>query len=307
MAKPRAASREEVFPPLSAIRKKSLSWAPRLAAKRIWVQVAFLAIWLDPLMLRMHGICSPVFHCHSCPYALFACPIGVLAHFGALHMYPFVALGVLAATGALLGAFICGWICPFGFLQDLIGRIPTPKFTLPGWTGYFRYVVLVGLVLVVPYWLGEGSPWFFCSLCPAGAIEGAVPMVAQQAMAGGPIAWPSTVKLSILGVLLMAMLFTWRPWCAVLCPLGAMYSLSNAVSFFYVRVRKDDCNECGACRSLCRYGGSPRDRASDLRCIRCLDCTRCDAVGVASVFDRPAAKPEPAKDEPVNDEPLAVR
>jgi len=285
---------------LSTPRHKSPRLAPRLAAKRIWVQVAFLFVWLDPLLLRMHGVCGPVFHCHSCPLALFACPIGVLANFAALGTAPWIAIGVLAVTGALLGAFVCGGRCPFGFLQDLVGRIPTPKFTLPGWTGYFRYVVLVALVLAVPYWLGKDSAWFFCSLCPSGAIEGTMPLAIQQVVAGGPMIWPSAAKLTILVVLLVAMLFTWRPWCTVLCPLGAIYSLCNMVSFFFVRVNKDACRECDLCRSLCRYGGSPRERANDLRCIRCLDCTKCGVVGVASVFERPNSSGAPTE------EPAAV-
>ncbi|MBN1908725.1 MAG: 4Fe-4S binding protein [Pirellulales bacterium] len=268
-------------------KKKPKRFLLRLAGRRMWVQAAFLLAWLDPLMLRMHGICSPVFHCHSCPAATFACPIGVLANFGAIHVFPFLALGVLAATGALLGAFVCGWLCPFGFLQDLIGKIPVRKFTLPAWVGYFRYVVLIGLVLAVPYWFGkENNPYYFCSLCPAGALEGAMPEIAKKAIAGEAYEWPSELKLSIVGVLLVSMLFVWRPWCTLFCPLGAFYSLCNAFSFFYVRVDQNKCTQCNVCKSQCGFGAGPVQRASDLRCIGCLDCTTCKAVGVSSVFER---------------------
>lgn len=271
---------------MAMAKKKPTRFLPRLAGRRMWVQAAFLLAWLDPLMLRMHGICSPVFHCHSCPLALFACPIGVLANFSAIHVFPFIALGVLAATGALLGAFICGWICPFGFLQDLVGKIPVRKFTLPAWVGHFRYIVLIGLVVAVPYWLGKDSPYFFCSLCPAGALEGAMPEIAKKAMAGEAYKWPSPLKLWILGTLLVSMLFVWRPWCTLLCPLGAFYSLCNAFSIFYVRVDQKKCNECNVCKSQCGFGAGPVQRASDLRCIGCLDCTTCGAVGISSVFER---------------------
>jgi hypothetical protein len=86
-------------------KEKSLPLSARLARWRIWVQGAFTLVWLDPLALRMHTVCSPVFHCYSCPLALFACPIGVLANFSALHLFPFVALGMLAVIGALVGSF----------------------------------------------------------------------------------------------------------------------------------------------------------------------------------------------------------
>jgi ferredoxin-type protein NapH len=262
---------------------KSASWTARLARWRLWVQAAFLLAWLDPLMVRLHTVCSPVFHCYSCPLATFACPIGVLANFSAIHVFPFVALGTLLAVGALLGSLVCGWVCPFGFVQDLVGRIPTRKYALPGWMGYFRYVTLAALVLAVPYWLGEDHPLFFCRLCPAGALEGALPNMARLAISGQSVVWPSVAKMTILVVIVAAMLFTWRPWCTLFCPLGAIYSLCNRLSFVFLRFHPERCNDCDLCRKLCRYHGRAQQRSSDMQCIRCLDCTRCDAMTLTTV------------------------
>jgi len=253
----------------------------------MWIQATFLLAWLDPLMLRVHSMCSPVFHCHSCPWATFACPIGVLANFSALHVFPFIAVGVLLIVGVSLGGFVCGWLCPFGFLQDLVGRIPTPKFHLPGWMRHTRFVVLVGLVLVVPYLWGEQHWLFFCRLCPAGALEAAVPNTVRSAIDGPEIIWPTVAKSVILGSVVFAMLFTWRPWCTLLCPLGAIFSLCNLFSFVFIRVRKENCTGCDLCRRWCHYGGGPREAGGDLQCIRCLDCTKCQSVDVATVLTRP--------------------
>jgi polyferredoxin len=263
---------------------KSVPLTARLARRRVWVQAALLAVWLDPLAIRLHTLCGPVFHCHSCPLATLACPIGVLANFAAIHVIPFIALGTLAATGAIFGAFICGWVCPFGLVQDLIGRVPLRKYELPGWMGHCRYAVLVVLVLAIPYWFGEGNALFFCRLCPAGAMEAAIPFTAGQAMAGKETLWPSAAKTIIFLLILAAMLFTWRPWCALLCPLGGIYGLFNRFSLFFLRFNPQECNDCDACRSLCRRRGPSERRSGDLRCIRCLDCTRCSAVTLASVF-----------------------
>lgn len=259
----------------------------RLARWRFWTQAAFLLAWLDPLMLRLHTVCGPVFHCYSCPLATFACPIGVLANFSALHVFPYVAVGVLLLFGALVGGFVCGWACPFGFLQDLLGKIPTPKFRLPGWMGYFRYVVLVGLVLVIPYLFGEESPLFFCRLCPAGALEAAVPYTVSQAMAGQEIVWPSAVKLAILGVFLLSALFVWRPWCRLFCPLGAIYTLCNRFAFLVLRFNSSGCTDCRLCERFCRYGAFVKKQPVELRCIRCLDCTRCPGVRVSTALVSP--------------------
>jgi polyferredoxin len=253
---------------------------------RALVQLAFALVWINPFLPRMHTICSPVFHCYSCPWATFACPIGVLANFSALHLVPFLALGTLLVVGALVGSLVCGWACPFGFFQDLMAKIPTPKFRLPAWTGYTRYAVLALFVVLVPYFFGDGSPLFFCRLCPAGALEAALPHTASLAWSGEPVVWPSAAKMIILVVIITAMLFVWRPWCTLFCPLGAIFGLSNRIAFFFVRFQPQRCNDCEVCRTLCHYRGSDERRASESRCIRCLECVRCGALSVGTLHER---------------------
>jgi polyferredoxin len=262
---------------VSMAKQRSGSGRAGLARWRIWVQIISTAVWLDPLSLRMFGTCLPVFHCYSCPAALMACPIGVLANASAVHAIPLIALGTVVAVGAMLGGIVCGWICPFGFLQDLLGKIPTPRIALPSWLGYFRFLVLGGLVLAVPYFLGEKSEWFFCRLCPAGALEGALPR----------LMWPGTLKMAIVAVFLAAALFTYRPWCTMFCPLGAIYGLLNYVAFFHLQFRPDACNDCELCRKRCLYHGPGERRGSQQRCIRCADCVKCDALTIGTVFTAP--------------------
>ncbi len=270
----------------AAPEKKTL--LSRLVRNRRRVQAAFLPLWLLPLAGRLHTICGPVFHCYACPLSTFACPIGVIANFAGLHIFPFFAIGVLFLTGGALGALICGWVCPFGFMQDLLGRVPTPRVKLPAWTGYSRYVVLVAFVLVIPFLFGEKHPLFICMLCPAGALEGAAPQMVSQAIAGEEVLWPNTGKIIIVALLLTAMFFTYRPWCTLFCPLGAIYGLFNRVSVFFLRFNPEACNSCEACHSMCRMGGRPDRRANDPRCIRCLECTRCptSALTVGTVLER---------------------
>jgi ferredoxin-type protein NapH len=269
-------------------KNKAGNFTSKLIGWRMWIQAAFVAVWLDPLGLRLHTICSPVFHCYACPLATFACPIGVIAQFGALHVFPFIAVGLLVAVGAFFGTLICGWACPFGFLQDLTAKVPTPKFDLPKFTGYFRYVVLVVTVLAIPYFFGEGHPLFVCRVCPAGALEAAVPTMAGQAIAGQQVVWPNAIKITILVVFLIAIFFMKRPWCRVLCPLGAIFSLFNRISAFFLRFNADKCTHCDRCHKLCEYGIEPEKTPNDLNCIRCLECTKCnpDALNVASIFER---------------------
>jgi polyferredoxin len=266
------------------VKKSTLT--SKLVPWRMWVQSLFLLVWLDPLGLRLHGMCSPVFHCYACPLAAFACPIGVIAQFGALHIFPFIAVGLLVAVGALFGSLVCGWACPFGFLQDLAARVPTPKFDPPGWTSHLRYVVLAVTVLAVPVLFGEGHWLFVCRICPAGALEGAVPDIVRRASAGQEFVWPNAIKLTILVLFLAAVFFVKRPWCRILCPLGAIFSLFNRVSAFFLRFDPSKCDDCKRCHKLCDLGIQPEVNPNDLRCIRCLECTGCspEALTFVSVF-----------------------
>jgi ferredoxin-type protein NapH len=268
-------------------KNKAGKFTSKLVGWRMWIQTAFLVVWLDPIGLRLHTMCSPVFHCYACPLSTFACPIGVIAQFGALHVFPFIAIGLLVAVGAFFGTLICGWACPFGLLQDLTAKVPTPKFDLPKYTGYFRYVMLIGTVLAIPYFFGESHPLFVCRICPAGALEAAVPTMAGQAIAGQQVVWPNAIKLTILVVFLIAIFFMKRPWCRVLCPLGAIFSLFNRISAFFLRFNADKCTHCDRCHKLCEYGIEPEKTPNDLHCIRCLECTQCspEALNLGSIFE----------------------
>jgi polyferredoxin len=273
---------------VSIVKKTAIhSFFVRLIPHRLWVQAAFLVLWLDPLALRLHTVCGPVFHCYACPLATFACPIGVIAQFGALHMIPFIAIGTLLLVGALLGSLICGWVCPFGLLQDLAAKVPTPRLRIPQWMGYGRYVMLLGAVIAVPYFFGEEHALFVCRICPAGGLEKAVPDMVAAGVNGQPIPWINPIKGAIIIAFVVAAFFTIRPWCRVLCPLGAIFAFFNRFSVFSMHLSEQHCTQCGRCRTLCTYGAQPDKDPNSASCIRCLECTKCSpgALQSATVFD----------------------
>ena len=174
--------------------RPSAALGRKLSRLRPWVQTGFLGVWLAPVGRWLHGIPGCVFHCYSCPLSSFACPVGVTANYAALlpavWEVPYLLIGLLLFVGAASGSLVCGWACPFGFLQDLLGKIFPRKISLPSWVGYFRYVVLVGLVILLPMILGaKGIPFdkqtiSICRLCPAGALEAGLPYSVQSFMSG---------------------------------------------------------------------------------------------------------------------------
>jgi ferredoxin-type protein NapH len=259
----------------------------KLARIRPWVQAGFLGVWLVPLQRWVGGVPGCVFHCYSCPLSAFACPVGVAANQAALFPVffeiPFLLIGVLVLAGIAVGSLICGWACPFGYLQDGLARLSRWKLPLPDWAGHMRYVVLLGLVLALPLILGaQGIPYeqqtvSICRLCPAGALEAGLPYSAQSLIRGD--GWlMSALKTSILAVFIISAVLIYRPWCRIFCPLGGWLALFNRWSLFHLRFEAKGCVECNLCRSRCPAGVKVDQKVNVPGCIRCLECTTCGAI-----------------------------
>ena len=128
------------------------------------------------------SICVPVLNCYSCPGALGACPIGALQTVLGRGRFPFYVLGLMMAFGVVLGRAICGLLCPFGLVQDLLHKIPIPKYQLPPRLDralrWLKYIVLALLVVLLPLLAaiqsGIATPYFCKWLCPAGTLGGAL-------------------------------------------------------------------------------------------------------------------------------------
>ena len=96
--------------------------------------------------------CSPGLGCYSCPGAVGACPLGALqnALSSSGKTAPYYVFGIIMLYGLMFGRWICGFLCPFGLIQELIHKIPTPKLKKSKVTrvlSYFKYVILVFFVV----------------------------------------------------------------------------------------------------------------------------------------------------------------
>ena len=282
----------------------STTLGAKLMQVRPWVQAGFLGLWLAPLGRWLHGIPGCVFHCYSCPLSSLACPVGVLANYMAIlpvcRELPYLLIGVLVLVAAVGGSLVCGWSCPFGFLQDLLARVVPRKIQIPGWLGHVRYGVLVGLVMLLPLWLGfkgvafEDQVVSICRLCPAGALEAGLPYSIQSLVTGN--GWMmSGLKSGILIGFIAAALIIHRPWCRIFCPLGGFLSLFNRFSLFHLRFNARECVECNLCRSRCSMGVKLDQQVNVTGCVRCLECSTCG--GIEPAFATPGNSP-PAQAPP---------
>lgn len=265
---------------------------------RLLIQCAFAAlsnghligfgtgkIYTGPLKV----LCTPGMNCYSCPGALGSCPIGALQavlnarqYHAALYVF-----GLLTVLGTFFGRLICGFLCPFGLVQDLLHKIPFPKKLrrLPGepyWRGV-RFVLLGVFVLFLPTVLhnvfGIGDPWFCKYICPVGTLEAGIPLVLLNPELQSAIGWHYAWKIAILVVILVFSVILYRPFCRYLCPLGAIYGVFNRFALYRYHIDTDKCVECGACQKACRLDIPVWKKPNSIDCIRCGECRHACPTG----------------------------
>lgn len=237
---------------------------------------------------ELKGLCVPGLNCYSCPGAIGACPLGSLqSAVGSIRgKLPFYVLGLLILFGLFLGRLICGFLCPFGLIQELLHKIPAPKIKKNRITrilSYVKYIILAVFVLYLPLYYGyhKGYPLpAFCKyICPAGTLEGGIPLTGAdpslRVMLGALFSWKVALMLGILA----ASVVLYRFFCRFLCPLGAIYSLFAGISVFGLQVQEEKCTRCGKCIRHCRMDVK---RVGDRECIQCGDCRSvCDADAIS--------------------------
>lgn len=226
----------------------------------------------------LKSICVPGLNCYSCPGAIGSCPIGSLqAVIGqAKYKISFYVLGTIALFGVGMGRFLCGFLCPFGLLQDLLHKIPSRKFSTPKVFTYLKYVILVVFVILLPAFLvdnfGISTPYFCEYICPVGTLQGGIFLAAfnplLRSMFGTLFIW----KMLILIIVIVSSVFVYRIFCKFLCPLGALMALFNKYSFYQYNVDMDKCSSCNACSVACKMDVEIYKKPADLECIRCGEC-----------------------------------
>ncbi|MBM4287947.1 MAG: 4Fe-4S binding protein [Deltaproteobacteria bacterium] len=248
----------------------------------------------------LKSLCHPGLHCYSCPSAILSCPVGALqnmlsavrlsAQAGMIQVGASI-VGYLGIFGALSGRLPCGWLCPFGLIQDLLHRIPSPKIKLPSFFNYFRYVVLILLVVLLPLLLvdelGLGQPWFCKLLCPSGTLVGALPLLYFKPNLWHNVGLYFWNKIFWMVVIILGAVFISRFFCRVMCPLGGFYGLFNRFSLFCLQFDEGKCVHCLACERRCPTGCQPYKDANSAACIHCLKCLQACRFGALAFKMRP--------------------
>ena len=225
------------------------------------------------------NICAPGLNCYSCPAASASCPLGALQNALASSnaRLPYYIFGIFLLFGILFGRWICGFLCPFGLLQDLLHKVKTPKLKKNSITrilSYLKYVILVVFVILMPLIYSVQSfplPGFCKYICPSGTLLGAGGLLSNEANSNmfpmlGPL---FTWKFCLLVLILLSCIFIYRAFCRFLCPLGAIYGLFNRISILGIKLDKPKCTDCGICIGTCHMDIR---HVGDHECISCGEC-----------------------------------
>lgn len=262
-----------------------------LARFRGWIQAAatLLTNIHIPNLLKgkiyqgnVKTMCVPGLNCYSCPAATGACPIGAFQAVVGSSKFKFTyyITGFFILLGVLLGRFICGFLCPFGWFQDLLHKIPGKKFSTAKLKPlrYLKYVILVVFVILLPAFvtnsLGMGDPFFCKYICPQGVLEGAIPLSLANSGIRAALGHLFTFKFTVLALFIILSILFYRPFCKWICPLGAIYSLFNKVSFLKIQVDHEKCVGCQKCSRVCKMDVNVVDTPNHPECIRCGECMK---------------------------------
>lgn len=240
------------------------------------------------------SVCVPGLNCYSCPAAAFSCPIGALQTvIGSTgYKFPYYVVGILLFFGVMLGRFVCGFLCPFGWFQDLLHKIPSKKLSTKKFSKikYSKYIILLIFVVMLPMLVvddaGNGLLAFCKYICPAGVFEAGIPLSISnpgiRAILGVLFYW----KMAIFVAVVFLSIIIYRPFCKYICPLGAIYSLFNRVSIYQYKFRNDLCIGCERCVKSCKMDVDIRKSQSHLECIRCGECEKvCPTNAIVSGID----------------------
>lgn len=259
---------------------------------------------LEPLVeIEATGLPLPVLNCFSMgvfiivnrPSSTIVCAMGALQRSIAQGYIPLLTIGVIILIGAIIGRAFCGWVCPFGLIQEALWRIAGKKNKIKFDLSYVQdailllvifTVILKGLVTVailsiqLPIYgkiidetFYEGP---FCAFCPSATFLIILPSKMLEVALTGEISltpW-AILRLSILAFFIAASLFTPRPFCRWICPLGVLMGYFNKISLLTIKRDPTKCIKCDKCLRNCpmKINIIEYETITSKKCIKCLSC-----------------------------------
>ena len=214
-----------------------------IRAVSLAVTLVFLG-WIDGGFLSVSHITSGIWR-------------GPSVYFDDLALLLMVTFTVIATV--LFGRVFCGFLCPFGALQDLLDNIVPARFrkkvpqAVHDRALWVKYALLAGILIP--------------------AIAGSHVSLYQYVEPFGTVFFPSTSVLlwAIALSFLVASAIVPRFYCRYVCPLGAALAIGSLVSLKRIR-RVEQCGHCKVCEQGCPTGAIRSEVVDFKECVRCNVC-----------------------------------
>lgn len=199
--------------------------------------------------------------------------LAIFATLAAINVHGYVFLGVALGVVALsffIGPAFCGWACPVGTIQDVLGLpLKNYRLTVPKWLdrvfAWYRYMVLV-IIVVLTLTIGTQA---LQDISPFGAL--------YDFATSTPVGTAALISLVVIAAL---SLIISRPFCRYACPYGAVLGLSNFIRLMPLSRNDQTCTDCGACDRVCPMNIEVM-ASYDVRDARCISCLECSSEGGA--------------------------
>lgn len=195
-----------------------------------------------------------------------------------VHLSNMILLVATLAVALLVRNAFCGWLCPFGFIQDMVSsfstflqkRVPAIRKAvktlkkrgakLAVFDRYLRF-----LKYGVLAWAVGGAATYgfmvFRDYDPWAALWNLL----ELSLTAGTV---------VLAIVLVASFFVERPWCRYACPLGAATGLLGGLSPIYLKREAAACTACTACTRACPMG-LPVHTTTTIKSVDCIGCLEC--------------------------------
>ncbi|MBP1764221.1 MAG: 4Fe-4S ferredoxin, iron-sulfur binding domain protein [Firmicutes bacterium] len=227
-----------------------------LLKARRFVQLAMLAVlgqWSFYGIFRCPFL-VPFVNCQVCP--VITCWGRITSYFWGFWL--FLPLSVL-----FVGRAFCGWLCPGGFVNQMIGKVAFAKLRVRNRLTKFALLGMgIGLLIVLFLWIGLHNPR---SIVPIriGEFWNSIRLSFEHAS----LFW--LVRTFVVLGLVSAGLLVANLWCRFACPTGALLELFKDAAIFRV-FKTSACNDCDVCLRNCEMGTRP----DEANCTNCGDCMK---------------------------------
>ncbi|UCG36249.1 MAG: 4Fe-4S binding protein [Candidatus Bathyarchaeota archaeon] len=263
----------------------------------------------------------PVLQSQGNPAETIGDAFAIMQHMLWETVFPWLPLASFLIVAVLLGRALCGWACPFGLIQEMLGYVKRRHTEISSRTHkdliYVKYLILgvtlfISVAISITVVSGTGRAYKealgvfaqapFNALSPHDTLFATIPSLASKTYSGlppydnllgalgalSPVFW---TRLFILALVIAFAVYTPRSWCLYICPVGALMALLNRFSFLglkrdVVRCTKEGCRNCvDKCPMKVPILDLPWEKFTHPECIYCLECVdACSAKALKPKF-----------------------